>query len=185
MRRRPCLTVQLTWAPKGRRRRQQCRYGGQAGAARRHGRLSHADMQEKRRDQAGLPSAARKLRRSADGARLERSFTSPGFRGCPFVNAVAELGEPSHEVKQVAVAFKERRRVWFRDLLAKLEVADPEGLATQLALLIDGAIAGALVRGDPKMAHAAKNAAGALLTSAIASTDTSARTRQEEPSGAR
>jgi AcrR family transcriptional regulator len=117
--------------------------------------------------------------------RLERSFTSHGFRGCPFVNAVAELGEPSHEVKQVAVAFKERRRVWFRDLLAKLEVADPEGLATQLALLIDGAIAGALVRGDPKMAHAAKNAAGALLTSAIASTDTSARTRQEEPSGAR
>src|SRR5205809_130075 len=28
--------------------------------------------------------------------RLERSFARGGFRGCPFVNAVAELAEPSH-----------------------------------------------------------------------------------------
>jgi hypothetical protein len=82
------------------------------------------------------------------------------------VNAVAELGEASHPANRVALAFKEQRRVWFRDLLTRLEVADPEGLATQLMLLVDGAIAAALVRGDPAMAHAARQAARTLLSAA-------------------
>jgi AcrR family transcriptional regulator len=98
--------------------------------------------------------------------RLEHSFTSKAFRGCPFVNAVAELGEPTHAANRLAIAFKEQRRVWFRDLLIGLGVADPDGLATQLALLVDGAIAAALVRGDPGMARAAKPAARTLLTAA-------------------
>jgi AcrR family transcriptional regulator len=97
---------------------------------------------------------------------LERSFASKKFRGCPFVNAVAELGEAAHAANRLAVAFKEQRRVWFRDLLARLDVADPDGLATQLALLVDGAIAAALVRGEPGMARAAKAAARVLLTAA-------------------
>jgi AcrR family transcriptional regulator len=98
--------------------------------------------------------------------RLERRFASQAFRGCPFVNAVAELGEKGHPANQIALAFKEQRRTWFRDLLMRLEVPDPEGLATQLALLVDGAIAGALVRGDPAMARAAKEAARTLLEAA-------------------
>jgi AcrR family transcriptional regulator len=101
-----------------------------------------------------------------DFDRLARSFASGGFRGCPFVNAVAELGEPSHPANRVALAFKEQRRRWFRDLLTRLDVADPEGLATQLMLLVDGAIAAALVRGDPAMAHAARQAARTLLSAA-------------------
>lgn len=102
----------------------------------------------------------------ADFDRLERSFASGVFRGCPFVNAVAELKEPRHAANQLAIDFKRRRRSWFRDLLARLEVADPEGLATQLQLLVDGAIAAALVHGDPKVAHAARDAARVLLTAA-------------------
>jgi AcrR family transcriptional regulator len=98
--------------------------------------------------------------------RLERSFASNGYRGCPFVNAVAELGEPTHAANQIAIAFKEQRRTWLRKLLIRLDVADPDGLATQLMLLIDGAIAAALVRGDPKMARAAREAACVLLTAA-------------------
>jgi AcrR family transcriptional regulator len=98
--------------------------------------------------------------------RLERSFAGDSFRGCAFVNAVAELGEPRHPANKIAVAFKEQRRVWFRDLLSRLEVADADRLATQLMLLVDGAIAAALVRGDPKMASAAKQAAAVLLSSA-------------------
>ncbi len=101
--------------------------------------------------------------------RLEALVASGKFRGCPFVNAVAELGEPTHEANKIAVAFKEQRRVWFRDLLVRLQVPDPESLATQLAILVDGAIAGALVRGDPGMACAAKDAARVLLASAVAS----------------
>jgi AcrR family transcriptional regulator len=98
--------------------------------------------------------------------RLERTVAGKGYRGCPFVNAVAELGEPGHDANKIAVAYKEQRRLWFRDLVARLEVPEPDGLATQLAILLDGAIAGALVRGDPAMARAAKAAARVLLGAA-------------------
>jgi AcrR family transcriptional regulator len=96
---------------------------------------------------------------------LERRFASKDFRGCPFVNAVAELGE-DRSVRKVAVEFKESRRLWFRGLLTQLGVADPDALATQLALLVDGSIAQDLVRNDPAMARAAKQAATVLLRNA-------------------
>ena len=98
--------------------------------------------------------------------RLERGFASKAFRGCPFVNAVAELGAEDQSVKKIAIAFKESRRLWFRDLLNQLDVTDAEGLATQLTLLVDGAIAQDLVRDDPSMARAAKEAAKVLLANA-------------------
>jgi AcrR family transcriptional regulator len=97
---------------------------------------------------------------------LERRFSSKDFRGCPFVNAVAELGAADKSVRKIAVAFKESRRVWFRNLLNQLGVADAEGLATQLAVLVDGCIAQDLVRNDPAMARAARDAARVLLKSA-------------------
>jgi AcrR family transcriptional regulator len=97
---------------------------------------------------------------------LERRFSAKDFRGCPFVNAVAEMGPKDRAVKKIATAFKESRRLWFRDLLIKLGAADPEALATQLTLLVDGAIAQDLVRDDPAMARAAKEAAKALLRNA-------------------
>jgi AcrR family transcriptional regulator len=95
--------------------------------------------------------------------RLERSLSRGAFRGCPFVNAVAEIGEDLAEASKVAVTFKERRRLWFRDLLDRLGVAEPETLATQLAILLDGAIAAGLVRRDPAMARMARQAAEALV----------------------
>jgi len=94
---------------------------------------------------------------------LERRFASKDFRGCPFVNAVAELGTEDQSVRNIAVAFKESRRLWFRDLLIQLNVAHSDALATQLALLVDGAIAQDLVRNDSAMARAAKDAARVLL----------------------
>ncbi|KJC36085.1 TetR family transcriptional regulator [Bradyrhizobium sp. LTSP885] len=104
---------------------------------------------------------------------LERRFAAKDFRGCPFVNAVAELGPDDRGVKKIAIAFKESRRVWFRDLLTQLGVADAEGLATQLVLLVDGSIAQDLVRDDPGMARAAKEAARVLLANAGVTIDKS------------
>jgi AcrR family transcriptional regulator len=110
--------------------------------------------------------------------RLERVFAGKGFRGCPFVNAVAELGSEDQSVKKIAVAFKESRRVWFRDLLRQLNVADADGLATQLTLLVDGSIAQDLVRDDPSMARAAKEAARVLLRNAGIEIDDPSPTRE-------
>jgi len=97
---------------------------------------------------------------------LERWFATDTFRGCPLVNAVAELADATHPGTKMAVAFKEQRRVHVRDLLIELNVEDPDGLATQVAILAEGAIIAALVRGDPGMARAAKSAARVLLTAA-------------------
>src|ERR1043165_18121 len=61
---------------------------------------------------------------------LERRFSSKHFRGCPFVNAVAELGAEDKSVRKIAVAFKESRRLWFRNLLTQLGVTEADALAT-------------------------------------------------------
>lgn len=98
--------------------------------------------------------------------RLARSFGRDEFRGCPFVNAVAELGRDDHAARKIALAFKESRRLWFRGLLIQLGATDADGLATQLQLLVDGAIAADLVRRDPAMARAARAAARVLLVNA-------------------
>jgi len=98
--------------------------------------------------------------------RLERIFGRSDFRGCPYVNAVAEIGDPKHPAHAIAAQFKEQRRQWFRVLLERLQVADPEGLATQLMILAEGAFATALVRGDPAVARSARAAAETLLAAA-------------------
>jgi AcrR family transcriptional regulator len=98
--------------------------------------------------------------------RLERMFADGSFRGCPYVNAVTEIGDPKHPAASIAVQFKEQRRLWYRALLERLGVKDPEGLATQFQLLAEGALASALVRGDPGLARSARDAAEVLLDAA-------------------
>src|SRR6516225_5885854 len=79
-----------------------------------------------------------------DFDRLEKAMRSDGYRGCPFMNAVAELADPTHAAHKIAVAHKEKRRTLFRNLLNQLGADDPEGLATQLMILGEGAVAQAL-----------------------------------------
>jgi len=81
-------------------------------------------------------------------------------------NALAELGEDERESRDLAASFKESRRLWFRDLLSKLDVDDPDTLATQLSLLIDGAYSAMLTRKDPSSTRAAIAAARVLLKNA-------------------
>ena len=98
--------------------------------------------------------------------RLEKGFALKDFRGCRFVNAVAELGEDDRAARKIAVDFKEGRRLWFRERLTAIGVEDADALATQLAMLVDGAIAMAMVRDDPSMARQAASAARVLLAGA-------------------
>jgi AcrR family transcriptional regulator len=65
---------------------------------------------------------------------------SPGFRGCPFINAAAEYADPTHPVRQ---AVDEHRR-WFKAMIEQqlelLDVADVPLVADALILLRDGAM---------------------------------------------
>jgi AcrR family transcriptional regulator len=98
--------------------------------------------------------------------RLERMMTEGGFRGCPYVNAVTELGDRKHAATGIAVRFKDERLRWYRTLLERMGVADPQGIAMQLQILVEGAIASALVRDDPAFARSARAAAEVLLDAA-------------------
>jgi AcrR family transcriptional regulator len=103
--------------------------------------------------------------------RFERWFASDEFRGCPFSNAIAELGgDPSHPALAVALDIKQRNTAWFELRLRALGVAQPATLATQLSILVEGAVALAAQRKDdgsaPQVARAAGTAARALLKQA-------------------
>jgi len=100
--------------------------------------------------------------------RLEKMFAEGGFRGCPYVNAVTELGDRKHAATHIAVQFKEQRLAWYRTLLERMGARDPACLALQLQLLVEGAISAALVRNDPSVARAARAAAEVLLDAATA-----------------
>jgi AcrR family transcriptional regulator len=100
--------------------------------------------------------------------RLEAMFADGGFRGCPYVNAVTELGDRKHPATNIAVRFKEQRLAWYRGLLERMGVKDAAGVATQLQILVEGAIATALVRDDPSVAKAARAAAESLIDAASA-----------------
>jgi AcrR family transcriptional regulator len=99
--------------------------------------------------------------------RLEKMVADGSFRGCPYVNAVTEIGDRRHAATGIAVQFKEQRRQWYRALLERVGVKNPDTLATQLQLLAEGAIATALVRGDPAAARAARNAADILIDASM------------------
>jgi AcrR family transcriptional regulator len=107
---------------------------------------------------------------------LERWFARSDFRGCPFVNAVAEVGgDPLHPAVPVAAGAKDTRREWIRLRLVALGARDAGGLAEQLLLLFEGAIATSLVRGgDPAAARAARDAALVLMKAAGAGAAASA-----------
>ena len=99
--------------------------------------------------------------------RLERVLADGSFRGCPYVNAVVEIGDPKHQAAGIAVQFKEQRRLWYRELLQRVGVRDADALATQLQLLAEGTLAAALVRGDPSVARSARAAAEVLIDNAL------------------
>lgn len=65
---------------------------------------------------------------------------SPGFRGCPFINAAAEYADSTHPVRAVVEAHRAWMRADLEDLARGLDVVDPAGVAAQLMMLRDGAM---------------------------------------------
>lgn len=72
---------------------------------------------------------------------ITEGIQSPGFRGCAFLNAVAEYPDASHPVHQAVLAHRE----WFlntvTDLLAHTGDAPADAHGRHLVMLRDGAMA--------------------------------------------
>jgi len=94
---------------------------------------------------------------------LHARFAKGDFRGCPFVNAVTELAEDCETARAIALGYKEERRRHIASLLTTAGSSNPDPLASQIALLFEGAIASMLVRQDPAVAIQARDAAAVLM----------------------
>jgi AcrR family transcriptional regulator len=68
----------------------------------------------------------------------------PAYRGCPFLNLVTEFPDRNHPGRAVAQGNKVEMRARLTTIVAKLGVADPNRTASQLALIINGALVAGL-----------------------------------------
>src|SRR5437879_13541851 len=94
---------------------------------------------------------------------LKRWFAEELFYGCPFINAVAEHDKDAKQYRNIALRHKKVVLAHIEKLAGEMGAAEPQMLAHQLALLIDGAIVAAMVSRDPCVADPAALAAGNLF----------------------
>jgi AcrR family transcriptional regulator len=74
-------------------------------------------------------------------AYIARRATTPGYRGCPFINYVAEFPDAAHPGHQIVEENKQEMRRRLVDLTKAIGVDRPAPLADALFLLIEGAYA--------------------------------------------
>ena len=65
---------------------------------------------------------------------------SPDFRGCPFINASAEFSQQAGPIQQAATAFYENFADFLEGLAANAGLSNSKKLASQLSILIAGAV---------------------------------------------
>jgi AcrR family transcriptional regulator len=94
---------------------------------------------------------------------LKSWFGEERFYGCPFINAVAEHDKDQKQFRNIAMRHKKVVLAHIEKLAGEMGAAEPEVLAHQLALLIDGAIVAAMVSGNPGVADTAGLAACSLF----------------------
>lgn len=124
----------------------------------------HARRQERvARWLAGVESPRERVLAVFDA--LSEAFAEPGFRGCAFLNASAEVA-PGGKVGEVCETSRGWVRSTFRQLAAEAGATDPDGLARQLVLLYDGASVAAQLDGNVGAGAVARTVAETLVDAA-------------------
>lgn len=94
---------------------------------------------------------------------LDQWVDEPGYRGCAFVNALAETSQIDDEHRALVVAHKRSLVEYVAVLAARDHPESPDWLVPAIAVLIDGAIVQAAVLNDHSPIAAARMAAARLL----------------------
>jgi len=92
----------------------------------------------------------------------EQWFTGKDFCGCMFINASAEFADPLSPPRQVAAEHKRAIVRYLADLGRQCGLADPDSIADQLNILIEGSIVTAQVVGQVHDSGADPGAAARL-----------------------
>ena len=90
-------------------------------------------------------------------------FAEESFRGCLFINAAAEFCGGSQAIHALAAEHKRLVASYIRGLAVGAGARDPDVLAGQIVLLLEGAIVTAQVLDDPSWAAKARAAAETLI----------------------
>lgn len=96
-------------------------------------------------------------------AACDERIKEPGFRGCPFLNAMAEIAETEHPAYQRALQHERALRDRLAQLSQQAGARDPDQLADQLLLIVNGALASASLFGEASPAHQLKTIAAHLI----------------------
>ena len=91
-----------------------------------------------------------------------------GYHGCAFINTAAE-SEPDSDVHVRTVEHKTVVRAWVAELARRAGAAEPDLLARQLTLLLDGGLSAGVLDAHPASPAAAKAAARTLVDAACPS----------------
>ncbi|RKN15015.1 TetR/AcrR family transcriptional regulator [Micromonospora musae] len=99
---------------------------------------------------------------------LARWFDDDDFRGCVFINTFGELGATAPRIAQLVREHKAHFQAALAALVA--EAGGPASLASQLAILAEGAQTTAAIAGTSEAAGHARAAAATLIDSALTAT---------------
>ena len=97
---------------------------------------------------------------------LDEQVQPQRCRGCPFLMALAEFPDPQLPAHASAVATKAWVRGRLGELSAALAVSDPDALADQLAIVMEGVYASAQALGAAGPARPARALAATLIDTA-------------------
>jgi AcrR family transcriptional regulator len=92
---------------------------------------------------------------------LRQWFEEPGFRGCPFINAMASAGLTGEAVS-VAQSHKDELLDCLQGLAKRAGLKAPAAAGEEALLIVEGAIVQAHVTGDPGVAKVAARALARL-----------------------
>jgi len=97
---------------------------------------------------------------------ISKYIGRPEFRGCAFLNAATEFPSAAHAARQIALRHKTELRRRLHGLSQRLGVTNPDELADQLVLLIDGAYVNGQLSGKRGPVQALLSAAMVLIETA-------------------
>lgn len=99
----------------------------------------------------------------------DKAIPGEKFRGCTFINAASEYQDGNSPVRSTCAEHKRLMAAYIRGLAEQMGARDPDLLAQQLNLLIEGAITSAYVSDDKQAAQTAKMLATGLIDQATRS----------------
>lgn len=94
---------------------------------------------------------------------LHAWFSNKDYFGCPFINTVAEHDKFDNKMRNIALGHKKIVLARISNLVRETGVTNPEAMAHEIGIIIDGAIVAALITRDPHVALIAKGVATTLM----------------------